>query len=163
MLPNRLYHLYNRGNNRQNIFFDDYFLSKAQTHLLPHVDILAYCLMNNHFHFMINTKVNFQRSEFSNGLKIMLRSYTRAINKERDQTGSLFSQNTKIKQLETHGMTSSHAMSSANADNYPLICFHYIHQNPVRASLVKKMEHWEMSSFQDYAGYRNDTLCNKKL
>jgi putative transposase len=41
--------------------------------------------------------------------------------------------------------------------------FHYIHQNPVKAGLVKKMEEWEFSSFRDYLGLRDETLCNTKL
>ena len=40
---------------------------------------------------------------------------------------------------------------------------HYIHQNPMKANLVKKMEDWDYSSFKDYCGLRNGTLCNKEL
>ena len=47
--------------------------------------------------------------------------------------------------------------------NYPFICFNYIHQNPMKAGLVKRMEDWEFSSFRDYAGLRNGTLCNRNL
>ena len=50
----QIYHLYNRGNNSQKIFFDHenyiFFLQKIRTHLTPVADILAYCLMPNHFH-----------------------------------------------------------------------------------------------------------------
>lgn len=52
-----LYHVFNQGNNRQKIFFtrDNYlfFLTKIKLHILPHADILAWCLMPNHFHLMI--------------------------------------------------------------------------------------------------------------
>lgn len=52
-----LYHIYNQGNSKQKIFFsrDNYlfFLEKMKKHLLPHSDILAWCLMPNHFHLMI--------------------------------------------------------------------------------------------------------------
>lgn len=52
-----IYHIYNQGNNRQRIFFDRenylFFLRKMREHLLPHVNILAYCLMPNHFHWMV--------------------------------------------------------------------------------------------------------------
>ncbi len=41
--------------------------------------------------------------------------------------------------------------------------FHYIHQNPYAAKLVKKLEDWESSSFKDYIGLRNGTLCNQYL
>ena len=52
-----LYHIYNQGNNRQKIFFSNdnylYFLTKFKEHILPHADILAWCLMPNHFHLMV--------------------------------------------------------------------------------------------------------------
>lgn len=47
--------------------------------------------------------------------------------------------------------------------DYPFVCFNYIHQNPLKAGLVKKMEDWKYSSFPDYLGNRNGTLCNFKL
>ena len=40
---------------------------------------------------------------------------------------------------------------------------HYIHQNAWRAGLVKRIEDWKYSSFLDYSGLRNGTLCNKKI
>jgi putative transposase len=52
-----LYHIYNQGNNRQKIFFSRenylFFLNKIKNHILPHADILAWCLMPNHFHLMV--------------------------------------------------------------------------------------------------------------
>ncbi len=55
-----IYHIYNQGNNRQPIFFERkhylFFLQKMRAYLLPHGDILAYCLMPNHFHVMVEVK-----------------------------------------------------------------------------------------------------------
>jgi len=55
--PGHLYHVYNRGNNSQKIFFTPanylFFLNKIKTNILPHADILAWCLMPSHFHLMI--------------------------------------------------------------------------------------------------------------
>lgn len=52
-----LYHLFNQGNNREQIFYSRenylFFLNKIKHHILPHADILAWCLMPNHFHLMI--------------------------------------------------------------------------------------------------------------
>ena len=50
-----------------------------------------------------------------------------------------------------------------DAGNYYSKCFHYIHQNPLKAGIVKKLEDWEYSSFKDYAGLRNGTLIRKEL
>lgn len=52
-----LYHIYNQGNNRRKIFVNQenyfYFLTKVKTFIVPYADILAWCLMPNHFHFMV--------------------------------------------------------------------------------------------------------------
>jgi len=162
--PNELYHIYNRGNNRQRIFFNPenylFFLQKVRKFIMPHCDLLAYCLMPNHFHFLVSSDIrtiatkligNRQRNVLSEGIRNLLQTYTKAINKQNNFTGSLFQQNTKAKCL------------SKSSNSYGYICMHYIHQNPMKAKLVKKMEDWEYSSFKDYCGYRTGTLCNKEL
>jgi len=157
MIPNTLYHIYNRGNNKGTIFFKRenylFFLRKMGNHLKPHMDILAYCLMPNHFHLMILSKKFLESRIFSKDLRTLLSSYTRAINNQENRTGSLFQQNTKIKCLESEDVSI----------DYPLICFQYIHQNPVKAKLVKQFEDWEMSSFREYAGITSKFYCNHKL
>ncbi|GAB1417503.1 hypothetical protein MASR2M12_02680 [Bacteroidales bacterium] len=55
-----IYHVYNQGNNRQQIFFERenylFFLRKMRVYLLPYCNIIAYCLMPNHFHWLIEVK-----------------------------------------------------------------------------------------------------------
>lgn len=46
---------------------------------------------------------------------------------------------------------------------YPLICFNYIHQNPVKAGIVEKDTDWEFSSARDYSGLKNSDLVNIQL
>jgi hypothetical protein len=79
----------------------------------------------------------------------MLSSYTRKINFRTGRTGSLFQQNSKAKLLTDK--------------DHPFICFHYIHQNPLRAKLVSRLEDWEFTSYRDYAGQRAGTLSNKEM
>ncbi|MEX0813728.1 MAG: hypothetical protein WD048_16030 [Chitinophagales bacterium] len=165
---NEIYHIYNRGNNKQTVFFKRenylYFLRKVRKHLMPHCGLLAYCLMPNHFHFLVytsknidgvskNRPINKEKSQhpISMAIAVILRSYTRAIQKQQNVTGSVFQQKTKAKAL------------NSSDENYPFICFNYIHQNPMRAGLVKRLEDWEFSSFRDYAGLRSGTLCNCNL
>lgn len=159
LYPNNIYHIYNRGNNKQKIFFSNknylFFLQKIRTELKPYSDIICYCLMPNHFHFMVSTYNKFDEEKFSTGFKILLSSYTKAINIQENRSGSLFQQNSKAKCLT--------ALTNYKSNNYGLVCFNYIHQNPVNAGLVSKMEDWEYSSFRDYAGMRNGTLCYKEL
>jgi putative transposase len=161
---NELYHIYNRGNNKQKIFFKSenyiYFLLKVRKFILPHCEILSYCLMPNHFHFLVYSDKRTtmskliggkERNVFSEGVRNLLQTYTKGINKQNNATGSLFQQNTDAKPI----------VKGSNL--YDLLCFHYIHQNPMKANLVAKMEDWEYSSFKDYCGLRNGSLCNKNL
>lgn len=55
------YHVYNQGNNRQNIFFERdnylYFLRLIRQSFITHtIDIVAYCLMPNHYHLLVYPK-----------------------------------------------------------------------------------------------------------
>jgi REP element-mobilizing transposase RayT len=54
------YHIFNRGINHQNIFFAErnyhYFLQLLAKNMTDAIDVLAYCLMPNHFHLIIRVK-----------------------------------------------------------------------------------------------------------
>jgi putative transposase len=139
------YHVYNRGNNRQTIFFDRenylYFLRLTRYHLtLKSVDVVAYCLMPNHYHFLV-----YLRDEtLSDSMKSLSLAYTKAINKRFDRCGVLF-----------QGRFQSILVSDMN---YMVQLARYIHQNPVKAGLVQKPEEWEFSSYLEYTGLRQGTL-----
>lgn len=164
MTENTLYHFYNQGNNRGQIFFNRenklFFLRKFRKCVLPKCKVLAYCLMPNHFHFLIYTTKESVKGKvlgelvvtaLTDGFRQLLSSYARAVNKQEERSGSLFRQKTKAKLLEN------------TDEKYPLSCFHYIHQNPLHAKLVMKMEDWEFSSFPDYMGVRKGSLCDQDL
>jgi len=150
---NALYLIYNRGNNSQKIFFNYgnylYFLKKIEKYLLKHCDLLAYCLMPNHFHLLIETTDNLKEESINKAIQIILSSYTQGINKQEDSTGSLFQQHTKSKLLDM------------NDPLFAATCFHYIHQNPLRAGLVKQLERWEFSSLKEYLSLTKQKLCNQ--
>lgn len=155
LYPNQLFHIYNSGNNKGKIFFIEenyyFFLRKLQTHLKPACEILAWCLMPNHFHLQIFIPPTKEAAEVSKAIQVILRSYTRAINIQENRSGSLFQQKTKSEQLREEILASDYAEK----------CFHYIHMNPFKANLVNKLEDWRFSSFTDYLGLRNGTLVNK--
>jgi len=200
-----IYHIYNQGNNRQKIFFKDenyfFFLKKIKTHILPYAEILAWCLMPNHFHLMVfvndvigesivgdassiggatlsrtpNTQtpnVTPNTTSFNKSIGIMLASYTRAINKQNKTTGSLFRDKTKAECVNcndgvTPAFITTGGVAHINAEQpeqqYPQLCFNYIHNNPVKAGLVKETEMWKFSSAIDYAGLRDGKLINRKI
>jgi len=159
-----IYHVYNQGNNKQPIFFtpENYilFLQYYRKLVAPHADTLAFCLMPNHFHFLISTNQHslvpkmvgsLELSALSNGIRLLLSSYTQSINKQQHTSGSLFRQNTKSKLIDNGSI------------HYSFTAFHYIHLNPLTAKLVTNINDWEYSSFKDYTGKRKGTLCNIPL
>ena len=172
--PNEIYHVFNRGNNKQTVFFNDsnyiFFLQKIKKEWKPYCEILCYCLMPNHFHFMIvlnnegrdNIVLGDKLSNIQNLSKVIgktLSSYTKAINIQNKTTGNLFQKKTQAKCLSNQQYKNDKYLNK----DIKLTCFHYIHQNPVMANLVKELYQWIYSSFPDYYGSRNGTLCNKKL
>ncbi len=192
-----LFHIYNQGNNRQKLFYNQenylFFLKKINTYILPYADVLAWCLMPNHFHLMVlvndieiiqkheyspgesirngyNHPVNTKARSFNNSISILLRSYTRAINKQENRSGSLFREATKaecincFKGTKTFFIQSSISLTNLLLEKqYPQVCFNYIHQNPVKSGLVKNTIDWEFSSAKDYAGLRNGKLISKAI
>ena len=116
------YHLYNRTNNKELLFplreNYHYFLQKFKTHLRPHCAVFAYCLMPTHFHFLARVETD-NSLLISKQIGVLLRSYTRAINKRSARHGNLFQQNTKAKLIDD--------------ESYLLTLMNYIHQNPRRA------------------------------
>jgi REP element-mobilizing transposase RayT len=162
--PGSLYHIYNRGNNQQFIYHNRenylYFLNKVHQYITPRCSILAWCLMPNHFHFLVHTdersctpvpKILIPSQHLTEGIRLLLSSYSKGINNQQQTTGNVFQQKTKAKCI------------NEGENQYDIIAFHYIHQNPKRAGLVIKMEEYEFSSFPDYLKMRNGALCNKKL
>ncbi len=190
--PNQIYHIYNQGNNRGKIFFIRenylYFLRKIQVHICPFADILAWCLMPNHFHLIVSirsmtqidqeyyrydiTYEEFNRLKFTNSLASMLRSYTRAINIQEKHTGALFRERTKAISLgsieaeklksEERCIKGKEQMPDFNNEHLQT-CFNYIHLNPVKANLVKQLTEWEFSSAREIWGIGNAKLVNKKM
>jgi len=166
-----------------------FFKRKLKRYILPFADILAWCLMPNHFHLMIhvnNVEVDkkliinksgrdlkshpdFKRITLNQSIGIMLASYTRAINKQRNRSGSLFRKETKAVCLSRsdgispawytiQGITSINVPD--NLHEYPNICYRYILYNPVHAGLVGDAMDWEFSSFREIVKSCNDNLIS---
>ena len=123
-----LYHVYNRGNNRDKVFYSHrnylFFLEKINAYVLPYADVLAWCLMPNHFHLMVyinevelmpsnalnqanvsdpltsSERVAVRTRTLNQSIGIMLRSYTNAIHKQEGRTGALFQEGTKAVLLD---------------------------------------------------------------
>lgn len=140
------YHLYNRGVNYQPIFFNQgnwgYFIKQLRFYCQPDlIDLIAYCLMPNHYHLLIYLKCNELSQKVMQPFGV---SYTKAINKQQGRVGPLFQGPFKAKWVDKN--------------EYLLYLSRYIHFNPVQSKLVDNPADWEFSSYRDYLGLRNGTL-----
>jgi putative transposase len=148
----KYFHLYNRSNNNELVFKSPenylYFLKKYRKYLYDYVTTIAYCLMPNHFHFLIYVK-SAELDMIKKNIGILLSSYAKAINKSYGRVGSLFQEHSKTKLIDN--------------EEYLLVTIGYIHQNPIRKNLIKNLEDWEFSSYRDYIDFRKGTLIDKSF
>lgn len=143
--PGVVYHVYNRGNNKENLFIEsqnyDYFLSLMKKYLLPIAEIYGYCLMKNHFHLVLRIKdenlLTKQQIEkpylsFSN----FFNAYTKAFNKKYNRTGSLFQEHLKRKRIIY--------------EDYLIRLIIYLHLNPVKHQFDDNFRNYPYSSYKAY-------------
>jgi len=129
------YHVMNRGRARQKIFHDAHYFEAfltclAEAHQRFGLQILSYCLMDNHYHLLVKTpEANLGRAmRHINGV------YTQRYNRLKKTDGSLFRGRYKAICVEE--------------DSYQLQLSRYIHQNPLEARMVKKIEDYPWSSYR---------------
>jgi REP element-mobilizing transposase RayT len=149
---NTFHHLYNRGANKNKIFFEreDYlfFLRKIKQYKTSfEIDILCYCLMPNHFHIFVKQLTD--NKTIGKFVGSLINSYTKSINKKYNRSGVLFESGTKNKIIN-------------NESYFKWVC-KYILVNPVQAKLVNIINDWEFSSARDYLNVRKGELNNKKI
>ena len=151
VFANQYYHFFNRGVNYEDIFFNqgnwNFFLQRLSKYFkTEYVDIVAYCLMPNHYHLLVYTKID----EVSHSvMQPFCTSYTKAINKQQGRVGSLFQGPFQAKNITD--------------DQYLLQLSRYIHLNPVHARFVTTPEDWEFSSYLDYVGFRSSTITKPEI
>ena len=170
--PGNIYHVYNRANNKQLLFYSErnylFFLEKMRKYITPNCSLLAYCLMPNHFHLLVyadgrikkplSDNSTITKNVLSEGVRLLLSSYTKAINKQEGRTGNLFQQKTKAKPLKSEGILLNN--ENRISQNYETSCFDYIHLNPIKARLVSKASDWLYSSYNEYYGNPSNRLCD---
>jgi len=114
---------------------------------------------------------HYKNRTLNNSIAIILRSYAEIINKEQDRVGSLFRQKTKAVCLDPENgcLPAWYTIAGLNKinyqfpqDQYPQICFNYIHNNPVASRLAKDISSWEFSSASEILGLVESKLVNKQ-
>lgn len=138
-------HVYQRGNNREFIFEKDYNKSFFIDLIMRYnkkfdFEILAFVIMSNHYHIII--KLNNDPLD-----KIMFNInnvFAHYYNKDNERTGHVFETRYQCKKVETN----------ANL----LWLLRYVHRNPIRAKMIKKLEDYKWSSHNYYINGRNSFL-----
>lgn len=169
LAPGEHYHVFNRGTGQMPIFIDhsdyQFFLNRLKENLFPSTwapsageryerkllpegsfTLVAYCLMPNHFHFLIR-----QNTELSiSALMVKVcGGYSKYFNKKYNRVGSVFQD--QFKAAHIHSNTSIMWVSS------------YIHQNPKVANLVSNLSDYAYSSYREYLAKGASGLCDKSI
>ena len=135
--PGAVYHVICRGNNRQAIYRDDQdrrrYLEKLSYYCRDKtVHLLAYCLMPNHVHLLLETP----EGNLSRMMQAFQISYTVYFNKRHGRTGHVFEQRYKAMLVDK--------------DNYLLQVSRYIHLNAVSAKLAERPQEYRWCSYGSY-------------
>lgn len=180
MLPGAFYHIYNRANGSEKLFLSDenyrYFLRRYQNFIAPIAHTYCYCLMPNHFHFLIEVKDERELEAFfleNNLLKSIktlsglqdLKGFEREnyLSKQLSlQFSHLFNSYSQAfnKQQKRKGSLFMKPFKRLRItdEKYLLNLVRYIHQNPVDAGLCFKPDDWEHSSYHHIIGGSSDLL-----
>ena len=133
----KVYHVMLRGNERRKIFFNDedrarfiaILKAKNKERLFS---IYAFCLMDNHVHLLINE----QEEQITKIMHKIGVSYAQYLNKKYQRTGHLFQDRFKSEAIQD--------------ERYLLAAIRYIHNNPIKANMVKKPGQFRWSSYHEY-------------
>jgi putative transposase len=147
--PGHAYHIYNRGNNRENLFVEArnyaYFLDLYIKHVQPVGKLLAYCLMKNHFHLLMRINDGDQPiREPSRCFSNMFNAYARSFNRAYERTGALFQR--PFRRIEV------------TSERHFAALIVYIHRNPQKHGFVKDFREWPYSSYYSLASARPTRL-----
>ncbi len=149
VFANMPHHITQRGNRREDVFFDDQdratYLKWLREYAAEHrVEIAAYCLMTNHIHLIL---IPSTEDGLQSVLKPLHMRYAQAINRARGQQGHVWQ---------------GRYFSSVLDGDYFRSCLRYIERNPVRARLVRKAENYKWSSARGHCGLVVDPLLKAK-
>ena len=153
LIPDRYFHIYNRGNNSEDIFIEEknyqFFLHLIIVHLLPVCDIFAYCMLKNHFHLIIKTKEKQEEKRISKAFSNFFNAYAKAINKAYGRSGSLFQDRFKRKLV--------------TEENYLINLILYVHLNPESHKLVEDFRNYKHSSYSHYLEQKSSILKKEDI
>jgi len=144
--PGHYYHLYNRGVGGTIIFFNpgnyEYCLQLMERYSQRQgAAVIAYCLMPNHYHFLMRQETDDPLSTF---IRVLFNAYVQAVNHQQSRRGPLFEGRFRHVWVDR--------------DDYLIHLCRYIHLNPLRAKLVQSPEQWPYSDYLEWVGESPGTL-----
>lgn len=140
-----IYHVYQRGNNKdfifQSPFYKNFFIKQLEEYTKRFdYQVLAYVIMNNHYHLLIKTnKDPITRIMFN-----INNVTSKFLNRELNRSGHIYESRYKCKIVENHA--------------YLLWLLRYIHRNPIRAGLCSNMKNYKWCSHVFYNYNLNDFI-----
>lgn len=131
-----------QGINKDYIFLDDKMKKKYKTLLCENMQksnakLLSYCIMSNHAHMLMYTN-NFQ--EISKLMQKINTSFARIYNRKNNRVGFVFKDRFSVQQIRNR----QHLYN----------CLAYIHFNPIKAGIVRKLQDYEYSSYREWITHR---------
>jgi REP element-mobilizing transposase RayT len=140
--PGAIYHVMNRGDRREPIFQDDidrqrFLVTLGQACDKTSWQVHAYCLMENHFHLVVETP----RANLVAGMKWFLGTYTSRFNRRHKFFGHLFSGRYKALLVDGSG------------NGYLRTVCDYVHLNPTRAKLLADEQPLRGYAWSSYGHY----------
>ena len=190
LVPGNYYHIFNRGNNRETLFSNDdnyhFFLQKLEKYILSFIKIYAYCLMPNHFHFLVQVrleaeilesfkkvkgKANFTKlSKFSKVKESKVTDQPdyhldiNALLEERFQRFFTCYSLAYNKQQNRTGSLFEKRFKRIyiDSDNSVIKVIHYIHNNPIHHQFCRSYGDWKYSSYNAVISQEKNT-CRKRV
>ncbi len=165
---NKYYHVYNQTVGNRLLFTKwenyRYFLARFEEYLSAWVEVEAWCLMGNHFHFLVRVKAINELEEAAilalksfdslnkcivNQFKKFFTAYSAAFNKQENTVGSLFEP--KFKRIWI------------NSETYYTRLIYYIHTNPRHHGVMYDFEYYEWSSYKRMLSPQETKLAKEKV
>jgi putative transposase len=147
----RVYHIYNRGNNREKLFYHpghyQMFLDLYQKFPGTLADTYCYCLIPNHFHFLMRIKENARPGEFVNQMRRWLISYAMSVNQDVNRRGHLFTR--PVNRI------------LVDDEFYFKHVVRYVHLNPVKHGICTTIDDFKYSSYRSFFSKNPNSLLSR--
>ncbi len=142
------YHLFNRGARRLTIFPEEssyrFVLKLVKQHCQQFsFAMIAYCLMPNHYHFLVRQESNVNAGQLP---QRVFNVYAKAYNRRYERSGTIFEGRFGAVHVDN--------------DRYLRYLCQYIHANPVKDGIVGQVEAWPFSNYLEWIGQRKGILVD---